>query len=314
MKEWLPNTLDAVRDSIRVRETTLLPRACFRICFSYAPQMSPPKISARVKDILVCPECRGSLGEKGDTLGCQGCARSFAISNAVPVFLSQPLQLVAPDHSSNPIGPEYEAVLRAGNDFVLNIGAGGTAQRYPNCIEFEHKIFRHTDVVGDAHHLPFREGTFDRVFAFNVFEHLADPMTAAQEIHRVLKPGGAVVIHTAFLQALHEEPHHFYNATEYGVRRWFAPFEIEDCRVSGNFGPGVMLAFLMSNVLETARLSEMPSKQRDLLKASKIGDWAEFWGKWGETPPGFDALQSLPQPMQKRIAAGFELIAKKSGA
>ena len=175
-----------------------------------------------------------------------------------PFFFPNHLSLGATDHSSNPIGPEYEAVLRAGNDFVLNIGAGGTAQRYPNCIEFEHKIFRHTDVVGDAHHLPFRDATFDRVFAFNVFEHLADPRAAAQEIHRVLKPGGGVVIHTAFLQALHEEPHHFYNATEYGVRRWFAPFEIEDCRVSGNFGPGVMLAFLMSHVLESARLGERP--------------------------------------------------------
>ena len=273
--------------------------------------MSLPKLSARVKDILVCPVCRGSLGEKGDALDCQSCSRSFALNNSVPVFLSEPIQLVAPDHPSNPIGPEYEAVLRAGNDFVLNIGAGGTAQRYPNCIEFEHKIFRHTDVVGDAHHLPFRDATFDRVFAFNVFEHLADPEAAAQEIHRVLKPGGGVVIHTAFLQALHEEPHHFYNATEYGVRRWFAPFEIEDCRVSGNFGPGAMLAFLMSQVLESTRLGGVPSKERGLISASKIGDWADFWDKRGEPPPGFDALQSLPQPIQKRIAAGFELLARK---
>jgi SAM-dependent methyltransferase len=275
--------------------------------------MSSAKLSERVKDILVCPVCHGSLDEKGDALDCQNCALSFALNDAIPVFLSEPLQLVAPDHASNPIGPEYEAILRAGNDFVLNIGGGATAIRYPNCVEFEHKIFRHTDVVGDAHHLPFRDAIFDRVFAFNVFEHLADPMTAAQEIHRVLKPGGGVVIHTAFLQGLHEEPNHFYNATEYGVRQWFANFEIEECRVSGNFGPGVMLAFLMSQVLESARLGGVPSEGRGLISASKIGDWAEFWNKRGEPPPGFDALQSLPQPMQKRIAAGFELIAKKPG-
>ena len=273
--------------------------------------MSPPKLTARIKDILVCPVCRGSLHEKIDALDCQSCSRSFALNHGVPVFLSEPLQLVAPDHSSNPIGPEYEGVLRAGNDFVLNIGAGGTAQRYPNCIEFEHKIFRHTDVVGDAHHLPFREATFDRVFAFNVFEHLADPTTAAREIHRVLKPGGGVVIHTAFLQALHEEPHHFYNATEYGVRQWFSHFEIEDCRVSGNFGPGVMLAFLTSQVLESARLAGVTPEEQGLVSTSKIGEWADFWNKRGEPPAGFNVLQSLPQPMQKRIAAGFELLARK---
>jgi SAM-dependent methyltransferase len=310
-KDGCGNAPNAVRNSIRARENTLLPRACFRILLAYAGQMSTSSLSARVKDILVCPVCRGSLGEKGDTLVCLDCASSFAVSNAVPVFLSQPLQSVAPDHSSNPLGSEYEAVLRDGTDFVLNIGAGGTAQHYPNCIEFEHKIFRHTDVVGDAHHLPFREATFDRVFAFNVFEHLADPKTAAEEIHRVLKPGGRVAIHTAFLQPLHEEPHHFYNATEYGVRRWFAPFEIEDCRVSGNFAPGVMLAFLVAHVLESARLGEVPSNEQALISASKLGDWADFWNKRGDPPPGFNALQSLPQPIQKRIAAGFELLARK---
>ena len=255
--------------------------------------------------------CHGPLGDNGTALDCQSCPHSFAITDGVPVFLFDPVQVVAPEHKSNPLGTEYEAVLRAGNEFVLNIGAGATAERYANCIELEHKVFRHTDVVGDAHHLPFQEATFDRVFAFNVFEHLADPQTAAKEILRVLKPGGGVAIHTAFLQGLHEEPHHFYNATEYGLRQWFTPFHIEDCRVSGNFGPGVMLAFLTAQVLESARLGGVSSEEQDLISASKMGDWANFWNKRGAPPPGFDALQSLPQPMQKRVAAGFELLARK---
>jgi SAM-dependent methyltransferase len=232
------------------------------------------------------------------------------MDQGVPIFVAEEVEIVR-EHISNPLGAAFEQILRQGNEFVLNIGAGGTAERYPNCIEFEHKIFRHTDVVGDAHHLPFRDATFDRVFAFNVFEHLVDPEAAAQEIHRVLKPGGAVAIHTAFLQPLHEEPYHFYNATEYGVRRWFACFEIEDCRVSGNFGPGVMLAFLTSQVLESARLGGATSEEQALISQSKIGDWADFWNKRTELPPGFNALQSLPQPMQKRVAAGFELLARK---
>jgi len=255
--------------------------------------------------------CRGQLRDQGDGLNCQDCFRPFAIDQGVPIFLSKPFPSAAPDHKSNSIGPEYEAVLRAGHDFVLNIGAGGTAERYPNCIELEHRIFRNTDVVGDAHHLPFRDATFDRVFAFNVFEHLADPKAAAQEIHRTLRPGGEIVIHTAFLQGLHEEPDHYYNATEHGVRQWFSSFEIEDCRVSGNFGPGMMLAFLMSSVMESVRLGEVPLEEQDLVSTTTVGEWANFWNKRGEPPPGFHALQSLPQPIQRRIAAGFELLARK---
>ena len=270
------------------------------------------KLNPRLKDILACPVCRGALRIKRGAVLCQSCGAGFAVKEGVPVFLPERIVLAEPDHISNSIGADFEAVLKEGEHFVLHIGAGGTATRYPNCIEFEHKIFRHTDVVGDAHHLPFRDDTFDRVFAFNVFEHLTDPKKAAEEIHRVLRPGGAVAIHTAFLQTLHEEPRHYYNATEYGVREWFAGFEIEDCRVSGNFAPGVMLAFLMSNLLEAVRLGGATWKEQTLISESTIGEWAEFWNKRGEPPPGFNTLQYLPQPVQKRIAGGFELLARKS--
>ena len=238
------------------------------------------------------------------------CERSFEVENGVPVFLAQPAP-AALEHASNAIGEPFNSLLREGKDFILHIGAGGSPMRYPNCVEFEHKIFRHTDVVGDAHHLPFRDGVFDRVFALNVFEHLSEPKRAAAEIFRVLKPGGAVSIHTAFLQALHEEPHHYYNATEFGVREWFAGFEIETLQVTGNFGPGVMLAFLCANIIGAARLGGITPKEEMQFSGTTIGEWADFWaGKLGE-PPGFAALQAMPQEVQKRIAGGFELIARK---
>jgi ubiquinone/menaquinone biosynthesis C-methylase UbiE len=40
--------------------------------------------------------------------------------------------------------------------------------------------------------LPFEDNTFDAVFSHAVFEHLREPLTALQEIQRVLKPGGIV--------------------------------------------------------------------------------------------------------------------------
>ncbi len=263
--------------------------------------------------LLACPACRQKLTAKANALLCANCDAQFPMVHGVPVFLADAAGVVTVPsaHTSNAIGAEFERILVRGDERVLHLGAGSSARKYPGCVELEYKIFRHTDVVGDAHTLPFRDGSFDRVFAFNVFEHLRDPVGAAREILRVLKPGGTVAVHPAFLQPLHEAPRHFFNATEFGVREWFGDFEIEQCRVSGNFSPGFMLGFLSASLLETLRESGMSAETQEKIASSRLEQWADFWHRKVDPPPGFDALLTLPQEFQKRLAAGFELLARK---
>jgi SAM-dependent methyltransferase len=47
-----------------------------------------------------------------------------------------------------------------------------------------------TYVEAGVYQLPFPDAHFDAVFSNALFEHIADPVRAAREIHRVLKPGG----------------------------------------------------------------------------------------------------------------------------
>lgn len=49
-------------------------------------------------------------------------------------------------------------------------------------------------VVGSGMQLPFRDGAFDVVFSSNVLEHVPEPWTMAEEMVRVTRPGGLVVI------------------------------------------------------------------------------------------------------------------------
>ena len=49
-------------------------------------------------------------------------------------------------------------------------------------------------VVADAHALPFSPADFDAAWADRTFQHLADPMAALQELIRVVRPGGRIVI------------------------------------------------------------------------------------------------------------------------
>jgi len=51
-------------------------------------------------------------------------------------------------------------------------------------------------VQGDAYQLPFVDGQFDAVLAFDFLEHVSDPQKIVQEVARVLKPGGQFLFHT----------------------------------------------------------------------------------------------------------------------
>ena len=49
--------------------------------------------------------------------------------------------------------------------------------------------------IGDASQLPFDDNTFDAVMSSQVFEYLEDVKGGLQEIYRVLRPKGRVLIH-----------------------------------------------------------------------------------------------------------------------
>jgi SAM-dependent methyltransferase len=49
-------------------------------------------------------------------------------------------------------------------------------------------------VNGDATRLPFADGTFDRIIASEVLEHIPDDMAALTELVRVLRPGGTMAV------------------------------------------------------------------------------------------------------------------------
>ncbi len=191
-----------------------------------------PRSRQRLEEIvplLRCPASGCKLRiESEQALVTEDGSRRWPLKRGRPIFFGSPEDVrVFPDtHLSNPIPVLAMKLIEEAQGPVLNMSAGGTRFWLPNVVELETALFRNTDIVGDGHALPFGDGVFDAVLAINAFEHYREPDKAVSEILRVLKPGGRVFIHTAFLQPLHEPPWHFFNCTKFGLLEWFSPFEI----------------------------------------------------------------------------------------
>jgi hypothetical protein len=130
----------------------------------------------------------------------------------------------------------------------------------------------------------------------------------------VLKPGGRVLIRTAFLQPQHEAPWHFFNCTRYGLETWFEAFETEKLWVSDNFHAGYSLAWLASEC-EAALRGRISGKAADRFLTTPLGQLIPFWRapkttRWMDDPLWSD-FAALPQEAQEVMAAGFEYIGRR---
>jgi SAM-dependent methyltransferase len=151
-------------------------------------------------DLLRCTKCNShNLINQLGFLECGDCLETYPIINGVPVFLEDfnKVRVMPVDHISNQLPLEIVSWLENLSGYSLNIGAGATRTKISKCIEIEYSIWKNTNIVGDAHCLPFKDETFDAVVCFNVFEHLHNPVVAASEIFRILKPSGRLILHTA---------------------------------------------------------------------------------------------------------------------
>ncbi len=271
---------------------------------------------ARILPILRCPENGTALtmAPGGGALLSDGGVHRWPLVQGRPLLypgMSDPA--INPDsHVSNEMPESALTLIHRTEGMVLHLSAGGTSQQFENVVELEAAVFRHTDVIGDVHRLPFVDGAFEAVISLNAFEHYRDPYQAVQEIFRVMRPGGRVLIRTAFLQPLHEAPWHFYNCTRYGLENWFRDFETETLHVSDNFHVGFSLSWLASECESALRGRVSPAAARAFV-ATPIDRVIAMWRdpQQREHDLMWRNFGLIPQEAQEVMAAGFEYVGRR---
>jgi hypothetical protein len=120
----------------------------------------------------------------------------------------------------------------------------------------------------------------------------------------VLRPGAPVLIQTAFLQPLHADPYHFYNATSWGVERWFKDFDVTSIGIPHNFNPVYAMSWMASDLLFSLGADD----DREALERLTLGELSAFWrDESSRRGSAWTAFQRLPMERQRVLAAGFEL-------
>lgn len=76
----------------------------------------------------------------------------------------------------------------------LNLGCG--EDKKEGYINLDWNPLTRPDIIHDLNELnyPFDDGSFDEITASHVLEHLEKPFLIMKELHRLLKPGGRLII------------------------------------------------------------------------------------------------------------------------
>ena len=128
------------------------------------------------------------------------------------------------------------------------------------------------DVVADACALPFEDESFDTVLAVEVLEHVATPDKMIAEVHRVLKPGGALLLSTPFVWRIHRTPKDYWRFTDDSLAMLFAGYADVDVQPV-NGAKQVLMHVLYQYaemVLDTLNVS------RKIIYALKPIEWITF--------------------------------------
>jgi SAM-dependent methyltransferase len=115
----------------------------------------------------------------------------------------------------------------ASQGLTLDIGAQNSpyAPHFPRRIALDLRQGAGVHLRADAHALPFVDRSFDVVLCTEVLEHLIEPQRGIDEMFRVLKPGGQLLLTTRFLFPIHDAPDDYFRYTKYGLRHLLRRFE-----------------------------------------------------------------------------------------
>ena len=110
---------------------------------------------------------------------------------------TKPYQAIFRPYVEEYIGLEHEATFGATSAAGMSVGP---------------------DVFYDGQRIPFEDRSFDTVLSIQVLEHTPRPQELVDEMARVLRQDGLLILSAPFCFRLHEQPHDYFRYSPHGLR------------------------------------------------------------------------------------------------
>ena len=110
-----------------------------------------------------------------------------------------------------------------GGEGVLRQSLRERGYRYIN-LDIQRFENREPSLLGDAHQLPFKDASLDKVVSKDTLEHFLAPFDVVGEVHRVLRDGGEFIIWVPFMHPFHGND--LYRYSPLGLRHLLRDFEL----------------------------------------------------------------------------------------
>jgi SAM-dependent methyltransferase len=153
----------------------------------------------------------------------KACELNFELGTPLPIDPSLRIEPLAPNPAPQVdfagmavpphVTPEFMSYFpkaRQPGSLMLDLGCGQAAHRDLaeragfEWVGMDYDAASRATLLGDAHALPFQDESFEFVLSLAALHLFRFPWVVANEVHRVLKPGGMFLGSVAFLEPFHD--------------------------------------------------------------------------------------------------------------
>ena len=160
---------------------------------------------------------------------------------------------------------------------TLDVGCGSMPYKnwFPKVIEYigiDIEVKNYADYILDEDQLwPFQDCEFDTILSFQVFEHVKNLKLVQNEVDRVLKSNGIVLLTVPFCAYEHGSPNDYRRFSREGIKQLFPSYEVLKIKTEGGIGSNIGTL-----LLRWARISMTRKKRSRIIFALLMPFWILF--------------------------------------